>query len=72
MFAQVVNPLILKVKDILIFAVKISFFFYSSWIRQYCVCNRHKSRKFAQGEFAVGQGKNMEFERVLCRVLRWG
>ena len=27
MFAQVVNPLILKVKDILIFAVKISFFF---------------------------------------------
>ena len=62
-FAQVVNFLILKVKDILIFAVKISNFFWS-WIslpsRQFCVCNSQKSCKLAQGKFAIGQGKNNE------------
>ena len=40
---------------------------------QFCVCYSHKSRKLAQGKFAVGQGKNrenignfkMQFEWVL-------
>ena len=45
LFAQVVNSLILKVKDIAIFAAKISNFFSRSWIglsSQFCVCNSHK------------------------------
>ena len=35
--------------------------FSSGWIglpSQFCVCNSHKLCKLAQGEFAVGQGKN--------------
>ena len=63
-FAQVVNSLILKVKDVLIFAAK----FQRSWIRQFCVCNSHKSRKsckLAQGKFTVRQGKHREFQNVI-------
>ena len=56
---KVVNPLILKVRDIWIFAHK----FLKSWIclpSQFGVCSSHKSRKLAQGKFAVKQGKNSE------------
>ena len=33
-----------------------------SLLSQFCVdlCNNHKSRKLAQGNFAVGQGENRE------------
>ena len=31
---------------------------------QFCVCNSHKSRKLAQGKFAVRQGKRREFENA--------
>ena len=64
-FAQVVNALILKVKDIAIFAAKKSLFFFSrSWIglpSQFCVCYSHKLCKLTQGKFAVRQGKHREF-----------
>ena len=60
LFAQVVNSLILKVKDIAIFAAKISIFS-RSWIGLFCLCNSHKLYKLAQ--FAVGQGKHSEFEK---------
>ena len=66
-FALVVNSLIPKVKDIAIFAAKISIFS-RSWIglpSQFCVC---KSYKLAQGKFAIGQGKhreNREFENTI-------
>ena len=63
-YAQVVISLILKVKDVLIFAAKISIF-RRSWIRQFCVCNRHKSRKLAQGKLTVRQGKHREFENAI-------
>ena len=56
LFAQVVNSLILKVKDISIFAAKISSFFFGSWKglpSQFCVCNSHKSHKLAQRIFFV-------------------
>ena len=42
--------------------------FFLSWIslrRQFCVCNRHKSRKLAQRKFAVVQGKHREFENEI-------
>ena len=56
-FAQLVNSLILKVKDILVFAAK--FFKFSLKLdSQFCVCNCHNARKLAQGKFAVGQGNN--------------
>ena len=66
-FSLVVTSLILKVKDILIFTAEISM--------KFCICNSHKSRKLAQGKFAVGKGKNtentgnlkMQFEWVPCR-----
>ena len=53
-------------------------FFRRIWIRQFCVCNCHKSRKFAQGKFMVRQGKHREntgnsktqFEWVPCKE-RW-
>ena len=64
--AQVVNSLILKVKDISIFAANISNFF-SKWISlpsQFCVCNSHKSRKLAQGKFAIAQGKYRETKGI--------
>ena len=50
-FAQVVN--------ISIFAAKISIF-WGIWVRQFCVCYSHKSRKLAQGNFTIRQGKNRE------------
>ena len=69
LFAQVENPLILQVKDIVIFASKISIFS-RSWIGLPSVCNSHKSCKLAQGKFAVGQGKHrdskIQFESVPC------
>ena len=52
-FAQVVNSLTLKVKDISIFAAKIPNFLPSTFVE----CNSHKSGKLAQGKFAVRQGK---------------
>ena len=66
LFAQVENFLILQVKDIVIFAAKISIFS-RSWIglpSQFCVCNSHKLCKLAQGRFVVGQGKHREFENT--------
>ena len=56
-FAQVVNSLILKVKDISIFASEISHFSFKLDISlpgQFCVC--HKSCKWAHGKFAVQKG----------------
>ena len=67
---KVVNSLILKVKDISIFAANISNLFLK-WISlpsQFCVCNSHTSRKLAQGMFAIGQGKyreQREFENAI-------
>ena len=61
LFAQVVNALLLKVKDIVIFA---AIFFSRSWIglpSQFYVCNSHKLCKLAQGKFAGGQGKHTLF-----------
>ena len=58
LLAQVVNVLILKVKD----SAK-NPFFSRSWIglsSQFCVCNTHKLCKLTQGKFAVGQGKHRE------------
>ena len=64
-FAQVVNSLILKVKDIPIFAAKFSNFFLSL-PSQFCIYdNSHKSRKLAHGKFAVGQGKQREFKNAI-------
>ena len=63
LLAQVVNALILKVKDIAIFAAKKIPFFSRSWIglpSQFCVCNSYKLCKLAQGKSAVGQGKHRE------------
>ena len=68
-FAQVVNSMILKVKDILIFAAKNSKLDKSA--RKCCVCNYHKSHKFAQGKFAVGQGKNRESMGNLKMQYEW-
>ena len=45
-----------------------NFQFFSCWISlpsQFCVCHCHKSRKLAQGQFAVGQGKHREFENAI-------
>ena len=58
-FAQVLNSLILMVKDILIFAAKISKFCLKlvKSAKSVFVCDSHKSRKLAQGKFAVRQGK---------------
>ena len=67
-FAQVVNSLILKVKDIAIFAAKISIFSPRSWLglpSQFCICNSHKLCKLAQGKFAVRQGKHRKFENTI-------
>ena len=64
-FAQVLNYLILKVKDFSMFAAKISNFFLS-WISrpsQFCVSKNNKSRKLAQGKSVVGQGKHREIEK---------
>ena len=70
-FAQVVDSMNLKVKDILIFAANISICFLS-WIclpSQFYVCDSHKSCKLAQGKCAVRQGekqgKHREFENAI-------
>ena len=73
LFAQVVNSLILKVKDIAIFAAKISIFF-QSWIglpTQFCVCNSHKLCKLAQGRCAVRQRKQREYTGNLKIQFEW-
>ena len=57
-FALVVNSLILKVKDISKFAAKISPQKKKLDKSAKSVCNSHKSRKLAQGKFAVRKGKN--------------
>ena len=65
-FAQVVNALILKVKDIAIFAG--IFFFSRSWMglpSQFSLCNSHKLCKLAKGKFVVRQGKHREFENTI-------
>ena len=67
LFAQVVNSLVLKVKGIVIIALKSPISF-RGWIclpSQFCVCNSHKSHTLAQGRFAVGQGKHREYENAL-------
>ena len=69
LLAQVVNVLILKVKDIAIVAAKKSFFS-RSWIglpSQFCLCNTHKLCKLAQGKFVVRQGKHRKFENTILR-----
>ena len=74
LLAQVVNALILKVKDIAVFAAKKNHFFPRSWIglpSQFCVCNSHNLWKLAQGKFAVGQGKNRENTRNLKKQFEW-
>ena len=66
LLAQIVNVLILNVKDIAIFAAKKIHFFSRSWIglpSQFCVCNTHKVSKL--GKFVVGQGKHKEFENTI-------
>ena len=67
-FAQVVNSLILKAKDIFVFAAK-NFQILSKLDKSaksiLCVCNSHKSHKLAQGKFAVRQGKHREFENTI-------
>ena len=62
-FAQVVNSLIVKVKDISIFAAKFppNLLSWISLPSQFCVCNSHKSLKLAHGKLVVGQGKHREF-----------
>ena len=70
-FVQVVNSLILKIKNIVIFAA--NKFFFISWIHlpsQFCVCNSHKTRKVVQGQICSMTGKtgnlNMQFEWGPC------
>ena len=66
LFAQVINSLMPKVKDIAIFAAKKIHFFSRSWIglpSQFCVSNSHKLCELTQEKFAVGQGKNWDKHR---------
>ena len=72
-FAQVVNSLILKVKDILKLAVKFSKQNLSliSLPSHFFLCNSHKSRQFEQGKFAVGQRKNRENTGNLKMQIEW-
>ena len=68
LFAQFANSLMLKIKDIAIFATKKIIFLSRSRIglpTQFSVCNSHKLWKLAQGKFAVGQGKHWEFENTI-------
>ena len=68
LFAQVVNSLMPKVKDIAIFARKFPIFASRSWIglpSQFCVCNSYKLWKLTQGKIVVGQGKHREFENTI-------
>ena len=60
LLAQVVNVLILKVKDNVIVAPKKSYFPEAGYVCQVSsvdVLNTHKLCKLAQGKFAVRQGK---------------
>ena len=59
-FAQVVKSLILKVTEIENFFLSLI-----SLPSEFCVCNSHKSRKLAQGKFAVEQGKRREFKHAI-------
>ena len=70
-FAQVVNFLILKVKDISIFDTKISKKISKLDKSAKCLCNSHKSRKLAQGKFANGQRKNRENTENLKMQFQW-
>ena len=71
--AEVVNVLILKVKDIAIVAgKKKSIFIPRSWIvlpSQFCGCNTHKLCKLVQGKICgrtgKTQGKHREFENTI-------
>ena len=60
-FAQILNSLILKVKDNSKSVAKISKFFLKldKSAKIVLFCNNHKSRKLAQGKFALGQGKKI-------------
>ena len=73
LFAQVVNSLILKVKDIAIFAMKVSILSRSliGLPSQFCVCNSHKLCKLAQGEIALGQRKNRKNTGNLKIQFEW-
>ena len=74
LLAQVVNALILKVKDIAIFAAKKKCFFSRGWIglpSQFCICNSYKLGKLSQGKFAVGQGKHRENTGNLKIQFEW-
>ena len=73
LFAQVINSQRPKVKDIGIFAVKISIFF-RNWIglpSLFCAYNSHKIWKLAQGKFAGGQGKHRENTGNLKIQFEW-
>ena len=68
LFAQVVNSLMPKVKDIAIFAAKISVFSQKldrSTKSVLCMYSSHNLWKLAQGNFAVKQGKHREFENTI-------
>ena len=67
LLAQVVNVLILKVKNILIVAAKKSFSpqKLDGSAKSVCVCNSHKLCKLAQGKCAVRQGKHREFKNKI-------
>ena len=71
MFAQVEKFLVQKVKDIMIFAAKLGVFFKDSICLPipFCVCHSHKSRKLAEGKFAVRkgkkQGRHREFKNAI-------
>ena len=74
LLAQVVNVLVLKVKDTAIVAAKRIHFFPRSWIglpSQFCVCNTHKLYKLAQGKFVVRQGKHRENTGNLKIQFEW-
>ena len=66
-FAQVVNSLTLKVKDISIFTAKISKFFSRriSLPSQFCVWNSSKSCKLAEAKFVFAERKHREFENLV-------
>ena len=58
LLAQVVNVLILKAKDIGIFATKKKHFFPEAGLpSRFCVCNTHKLCKLAQGIICGRTGK---------------
>ena len=56
-FAQIVNSLILKVKDISILAARISIVELDKPAKSVLCMYSHKSHKSSQGKFSVGQGK---------------